>query len=34
MRLPDAGEGAEMIEGDEEAAAEKVYEILSSAGVV
>jgi electron transfer flavoprotein beta subunit len=34
MRLPDTGEGAEMIEGDEEAAAEKVYEILSSAGVV
>jgi electron transfer flavoprotein beta subunit len=34
MRIPDVGEGAEMIEGDEEAAAEKVYEILSSAGVV
>jgi len=34
MRLPDVGEGAEMIEGDEEVAAEKVYEILSSAGVV
>jgi len=34
MRLPDIGEGAEMIEGDEESAAEKVYEILSSAGVV
>ncbi len=34
MRIPDVGEGAEMIEGDEEAAAEKVYEILSSAGVI
>jgi electron transfer flavoprotein beta subunit len=34
MRLPDTGDGAEMIEGDEEAAAEKVYEILTSAGVV
>lgn len=34
MRIPEVGEGAEMIEGDEEAAAEKVYEILSAAGVV
>lgn len=34
MRLPDTGDGAEMIEGDEAAAAEKVYEILTSAGVV
>jgi electron transfer flavoprotein beta subunit len=34
MRLPDTGDGAEMIEGDEEAAAAKVFEILSSAGVV
>lgn len=34
MRLPDTGEGAEMIEGDEGAAAEKVYEILSAQGVV
>ena len=34
MRLPDTGDGAEMIEGDEGAAAEKVLEILTSAGVV
>jgi electron transfer flavoprotein beta subunit len=34
MRLPEVGEGAEMIEGDEEVAAEKVHEILSVAGVV
>lgn len=34
MRLPESGDGAEMIDGDEEAAAEKVYEILSTAGVV
>jgi electron transfer flavoprotein beta subunit len=34
MRLPEVGEGAEMIDGDEEAAAQKVYEILSAAGVV
>ena len=33
MRLPEAGEGAEMIEGDETAAAERVLEILQSAGV-
>ncbi|MDK1018401.1 MAG: electron transfer flavoprotein subunit beta/FixA family protein [Actinomycetota bacterium] len=34
MRLSETGDGAEMIEGDEEAAAERVYEILASAGVV
>ncbi|MEE8486003.1 MAG: electron transfer flavoprotein subunit beta/FixA family protein [Acidimicrobiia bacterium] len=34
MRLAEAGEGAEMIEGDEEAAAERIHEILASAGVV
>ncbi|MCL1594287.1 MAG: electron transfer flavoprotein subunit beta/FixA family protein [Actinomycetia bacterium] len=33
MRLPDEGEGAEMIEGDEEAAADKVLELLQAAGV-
>lgn len=33
MRLPEEGEGAEMIDGDEEAAAERVLEILQSAGV-
>jgi electron transfer flavoprotein beta subunit len=33
MRLPEEGEGAEMIEGDEEAAAERVLEILQAAGV-
>ncbi len=34
MRIPEAGEGAEMIEGDEEAAAERIVEILRAAGVV
>jgi electron transfer flavoprotein beta subunit len=33
MRLSDTGDGAEMIEGDEEAAAERIHEILSAAGV-
>jgi electron transfer flavoprotein beta subunit len=33
MRLPDEGEGAEMIDGDETAAAERVLEILQAAGV-
>jgi electron transfer flavoprotein beta subunit len=33
MRIPEVGEGADMIEGDEEAAAERVLEILQSAGV-
>jgi len=33
MRLPEVGEGAEMIDGDEEAAADKVVEILQAAGV-
>jgi hypothetical protein len=33
MRLPEEGEGAEMIDGDETAAAERVLEILQSAGV-
>jgi electron transfer flavoprotein beta subunit len=33
MRLPEVGEGAEMIDGDEEAAADKVLEILQAAGV-
>ena len=33
MRLPDEGEGADMIDGDETAAAEKVLEILQAAGV-
>lgn len=34
MRLPEAGEGAEMIDGDETAAAERIVEILTAAGVV
>jgi electron transfer flavoprotein beta subunit len=34
MRLPEVGEGAEMIEGDEEAAAERILGILTSAGAV
>jgi electron transfer flavoprotein beta subunit len=33
MRIPDTGEGAEMIEGDEEVAAERIIEILRHAGV-
>ncbi|MEN8040554.1 MAG: electron transfer flavoprotein subunit beta/FixA family protein [Actinomycetota bacterium] len=33
MRLPEVGDGAEMIDGDEEAAADKVVEILAAAGV-
>ncbi|VAW02853.1 hypothetical protein MNBD_ACTINO02-61 [hydrothermal vent metagenome] len=33
MRLPEAGEGAEMIDGDEGAAAGRVLEILQAAGV-
>jgi electron transfer flavoprotein beta subunit len=33
MRLPEEGEGAEMIEGDEEAAADRVLELLQAAGV-
>jgi len=33
MRLPDEGEGAEMIEGDEGAAADRVLELLQAAGV-
>ncbi len=33
MRLPEVGDGAEMIDGDEEAAADRVLEILVSAGV-
>ncbi len=33
MRLPEEGEGAEMIDGDEEAVAQRVLEILQSAGV-
>lgn len=33
MRIPEVGEGAEMIGGDEEAAAERVLAILQSAGV-
>ncbi len=33
MRLPEAGDGADMIDGDEEAAADRVLEILRSAGV-
>jgi electron transfer flavoprotein beta subunit len=33
MRIPEVGDGADMIEGDEEAAAERVLEILQSAGV-
>ncbi len=34
MRLPDLGDGAEMIDGDEEAAAARIYGILASAGVM
>lgn len=34
MRLPDAGDGAEMLGGDAEAAAERIIEILRAAGVV
>jgi electron transfer flavoprotein beta subunit len=34
MRLSEVGDGAEMIEGDEEAAAARIHEILASAGVV
>lgn len=33
MHIPEAGEGAEMIEGDEEAAAEAIVEILRRVGV-
>jgi electron transfer flavoprotein beta subunit len=33
VRIPETGEGAEMIEGDEEAAADKILELLSAAGV-
>lgn len=33
MRLPETGEGADMIEGDEEAAADKIVELLAAAGV-
>jgi len=33
MRIPEAGEGAEMIEGDEAAAADAIVEILRRAGV-
>lgn len=33
MRLPEEGEGADMIDGDETAAAEKVLEILQAVGV-
>jgi len=33
MRIPEAGEGAEMIEGDEAAAADRIVEILHAAGV-
>ena len=33
VRVPETGEGAEMIEGDEEAAAEKIVEIIRAAGV-
>jgi len=33
MRIPEVGEGADMIDGDEEAAAERVLEILQAAGV-
>lgn len=32
VRVPESGEGAEMIEGDEEAAAAKIIEILRGAG--
>ena len=33
MRIPEAGAGAEMISGDEEAAADRIVEILQEAGV-
>ena len=33
VRIPESGEGAEMIEGDEEAAADRIVELLSAAGV-
>ena len=33
MRIPESGEGAEMIQGDEESAADKIVELLSAAGV-
>jgi electron transfer flavoprotein beta subunit len=33
VRVPETGEGAEMIGGDEEAAAEKIVEIIRAAGV-
>jgi electron transfer flavoprotein beta subunit len=33
VRIPETGEGAEMIEGDEEAAATKIIEIIRGAGV-
>ena len=33
VRIPESGEGAEMIEGDEEAAADKIVELLTAAGV-
>ncbi|MEE8376449.1 MAG: electron transfer flavoprotein subunit beta/FixA family protein [Acidimicrobiia bacterium] len=33
LRIPETGEGAEMIEGDEEAAADKIVEIIRGAGV-
>jgi electron transfer flavoprotein beta subunit len=32
VRVPESGEGAEMIEGDEEAAAEKIIELIRGAG--
>jgi len=34
MRIPEAGAGAEMIAGDEEAAAERIVEILRQVGVL
>ncbi len=34
MRVPEVGDGAEMIDGDEEAAADRIHEILTSAGVM
>ena len=33
MRVPESGEGAELIDGDESAAAEKILEIIRAAGV-
>ena len=33
MRMPESGAGAEMITGDEEAAADKIVELLQAAGV-